>query len=543
MADEVRTLAKQAAAKGTAGAAQRFLEALKERRASLASSANEAPPIYDTKKDSILRLNMTPEEKRAAIEARKQAEKIIIEEDSRVVNADAEVRFIDQGNDALVEMNNVLARHSRPGLAELHYEDCGEGERRIPKLVFRLDKATATPVELDVFYGYSRQLSIQAIQRLNTAASKEFELLTNREVRQMMIPPTELWTPVLVSLLSGPSMPTQLGEAVEASSAGTHEPTITEEEFRSWPATNELRGVIAAPYLIRYLILAIRAVVVAITNALGKPIGTEAIKTQAKNALISAQNAFNEIETKRVSSIHKAISTCLPRMFTGLCTAEDVPKGLVVPKKIPTFWEAYGTWKEPAELSGDVDANAYAALPEEERDSLNAKIGPAVLRRAAIVHFARELQHHAGQTSALLCTTLMQFLSIPANLILMYGQAAVRLPKRPESDRLRANSGIDHDWGYENLVDHVRIMQSRPGMARRVEAAGYGLNDLLDQLRADRRLINGTDPEAPREQATSGGALSLAYAYYSAVLSGIFDPFRKEVSEEEEKERQQTEQH
>lgn len=529
------------------GAAQRFVAALKAKRAAQAADV-AAYYVKPSGHEVIKQLNMSKEEREAAAKKRQEIDKLVADEMSKPVEIPGMDQQFDMTRGALVGLNTYYER-KRPGSFRLYTQDqhkifeaflaksggapnldpvrlevetkLAEQRRSTVMAAFTLSE-TATLEENAVFYKYSALISNQAISRVAVATDARLEPVTSARVRQMLVPPTELWVPPLFMLLCGPDLPNELLEKLSAGDK-TEAPKIDTSKLRS----NERTALMGAPALVRYWLLCLEYL-----KANYERVYNEEKDKTKKAALQSGAEAasacFGLIDANRVKTTRAALEDALQYVFRGL--SEDGKSYKSVP---PSFWDVYGTWKNDLELYGVSTEEERAKLPESVRTERDRLALAANVRRSALTKLAIALHNEACQLSLELCAAVMQFLGLigSGDIVYFYGQTRVPLPQRPKTDRMRPPNGLSPLWGYQNLCAYVERMRSDPYAAKIAAEDGLNLNKLLEMIQLDQHAITGEDVNAPREELVSGGALTLAWCYYAMLLETLFAPYKTRIEE------------
>ena len=372
-----------------------------------------------------------------------------------------------------------------------------------------------------MFLQYAQSLSEKSLSVFSAATDQRLEPVTSARVRQMLVPPTELWTPPLLLLLSGPDL--AVDTPAEVGSDGKVAVPLVNPS--TGPHKVERTALISAPHIARYLMLVLECLK---ANS-ERQYQLETDKARKEAMQMSAEvvsKSFEHIDTQRCASTRAAIDEAMISIYSGLPIRD--PKKDHTP---PSFRDVYGTWKEESELFGGRTREELEKLPTEEKDELLQVALKAAVRRSSAEKLAMYLHNEAGQLSMLLCTAVMNFLGLSGEgkNVYFYGQAKVPLPVRPKADLLRNPNGLGRAWGYDNLTSYVRQILANHDMTRiAAEKYGYSVEKILEMIQADQGEIIGIDLNAPREMRVSGGALTLAWCYYAAVLESVFRPIKED---------------
>ncbi len=396
-----------------------------------------------------------------------------------------------------VSLQRFFDEH-RPGTVHLRYSGVPGLPDHTSIVKMTLDARTLqTRTERSAWESLSSALSIQSLQR-NIASDPSLELVLHDEFRKRVVAPTEVWLPPLVLLLSGSDLE---GEGEQARK--------TERVERP--------GIVAAPYLIRYLIWVDKALSVQIASHMVRTVGGDNAAIKNKEAQQQLANMLKEVElldnfcAEKMKSIREWVLNTLFRQ------APEVTKPCP-----PSFRQLYGPWDNPEELrlyEKEMSPEEFAALPEEERNERLTRWAIFKARKGALQRLAKELHLLAAMTSDILCHSIMQKISISSSDATYWTQPALPLPKRPVSDELRPCSGINAEYGYDNLRAYLDQLRGTPAL--KDACKGYDLDALAAQMESEKAVICGNVPGAPKETELSSGALSLAWCYYAAVIDCI----------------------
>lgn len=535
----VEELRRDALEKGMDGAAKRFLESLRIKNMPKTINRNLE------RSAAIMELNMTNEEREKAAKKRQELEEALIDENAQPIDVEGMDKRPDMSGGPMRALQNFYDTR-RPECFKLYTVDMlkvreqkirdgvpgwGTPERLAEctsmraavKLRFTMPpRDRAIPVndsERQVWENYSRALSPQALHRVSEVTHPLVERIVSTRVRQMLIPPTELWAPPLLSLLSGPDFERDVVATMDAKGLIT-----MPEDMPPFSDHNERPGVLAAPYMVRYLSLVIEICKQGVEQSYQResdPKLKGVIQLQSE----VAARTFEQVDKLRADALRDAIERCRMAIFTEL-RDPVANKGAV-----PSFWDVYGTWKTEEQLNG-ASNEAIARMSEEQRTEVARRAAVLSYRREALEHLAMAMHNTAG----LICTQLVvgaqQFLGIEAGLMTLYGQSRIPLPARPKSDRLRAPNGLSPTWGFDNLRAYILWSMGHPGLRSAARAKGLELKRLLNAIDDNRALIVGTSEEYPREERCSGGALTLGYCYYAFVTEIIIGECKRHYMEE-----------
>jgi hypothetical protein len=530
----VEELRLEALAQGTDGAAKRFLESLRIKTVPKTINRNL------DRAEAISELNLTAEEREKAAKKRQELEEALIDENAQPVNVEGMDKRPDMSGGPMralqgfydsrrpecfklytVDMMNVREQKRKDGVpgwdTQERLAEC-QVMRSAVKLRFTMPaKSKGVPInesERQVWENYSRALSPQALHRVSEVTHHMVERIVSARVRQMVIPPTELWAPPLLSLLSGPDFEKDVVATMDAKGQIT-----MPENMPAVSDHNERPGVIGAPYMVRYLSLVIEICKQGVEQHYQRETDPK-LKGIIQLQSEVAARTFAQVDKVRAETMQESIKSCREAVF------KDIKDPITNKGIIPAFWDVYGTWKTEEQLLG-ASKEAFARMSEEQRLELTKRAAVLVYRRNALEHLALEMHNTAG----LICTELVvgaqQFLGIESGLMTLYGQSRIPLPERPKSDRLRAPNGLSHTWGLDNLKAYVRWSMDHPGMRAAAIAKGLELEHLFNALEDNRAIIIGTSDEYPREERVSGGALTIGYCYYAFVTELILGECKK----------------
>lgn len=521
-------LRREALSQGTDGAAKRLLESLRITRVPKTINRNL------DRAEAISELNLTAEEREKAAKKRQELEEALIDENAQPVNVEGMDKRPDMSGGPMralqafydtrrpdcfklytVDMMDVRAQKIKNGVpgwdSQERLAEC-RVTRSAVKLRFAMPKQNSgLPInesERQVWENYSRALSPQALHRVSELTHPMVERIVSARVRQMVIPPTELWAPPLLSLLSGPDFERDVVATMDAKGKIT-----MPENMPAFADHNERPGVLGAPYMVRYLSMVIEVCKQGVEQRYERETDPK-LKSIIQLQSEVAARTFAQVDKVRADALQESIKRCQEAIF------KDIKDPLTNKGIIPGFWDVYGTWKTEEQLLG-ASKEAIARMSEEDRTEVTKRAALLVHRRNALEYLAMELHNTAG----LICTELVvgaqQFLGIESGLMTLYGQSRIPLPERPKSDRLRAPNGLSHTWGLENLKAYVSWSMSHPGMRAAAHAKGLELEHLLNAIEDNRALIIGATEEYPREERCSGGALTIGYCYYAFVTELI----------------------
>lgn len=539
------------------GAARRFLEQLRERREASAREAAEAFYAKPSTHELIAQLNMTKEERAAAERKRQEMLRLAAEELSKPVNVDGSLRAVDLSRGAVVAVQGVYDKY-RPGVIKLHVEDQlkvfderqadprwrlpeehaaavrpdFERRREMVKITLHFDE-TFPLEEQRVFFMYSQALSENSLKMFSPATDRRLEQVTSARVRQMLIAPTEVWTPPLLLLLSGPDAG---GDApIEVRADGTADIKLSQRQLEEaadpkklYAKKVERPALIGAPNLARYLVLVIESLK-ANTERQFQAEEDKDRRQKIQLILEAASKAFNDIDGERCAALRGAMDEAMQSMFSGL-----PPRDPKTDRTPPDFWTVYGTWTSERELLGGRDRAELERDGSEESLNVIQDAVRTAMRRSTVEKIAMYLHADAGKVSTLLCSSVMTLLGMSGegSRVYFYGQLRVPLPKRPATDALRKPNGLSETWGYENLVAYVKRIRENEEMTHiAADKYGYDLDRIIAMLHRDRDVIIADDPSHPRETNVSGGALPLAWCYYATVIESILRPVKSDYLE------------